>query len=361
MGLPHVLVRFYTNPDGRAARRTTLIVIALLGLFYVFTPVYGVLGRVYLPDPPGRHPRRRVPLLLPAASSRAARRPPVGGARRRRLRRLPLHRLGADHLGGRRHRPGPLARTRPALGGDLPRIRTFRLAAVVAVVVPYAVSWLALNTSLADTVGLAFAVAASTFCPLLVLGVWWRRLSVAGAAAGLVTGGVLALGATTVTVLGGPGARRRLARRPLAQPAAWTVPTAFLVAVLVSYATPGSIPAAPRAPWSACTPRRTSGPARPAPADADPLGASGSPRSAQAAPLGDRSPLPARVVFPPHRLVHPGPTRGKARGTDHQEVRREQRCSRTLDHRRTRVAVRRGPGVHGVPSLRASSAGSSSP
>jgi cation/acetate symporter len=28
----------------------------------------------------------------------------------------------------------------------------------------------------------------------------------------------------------------------LAQPAAWTVPTAFIVAVLVSYATPGSVP-----------------------------------------------------------------------------------------------------------------------
>ena len=27
MGLPHVLVRFYTNPDGRQARRTALIVI----------------------------------------------------------------------------------------------------------------------------------------------------------------------------------------------------------------------------------------------------------------------------------------------------------------------------------------------
>ena len=30
MGLPHVVVRFYTNPDGRAARRTTLVVLALL-------------------------------------------------------------------------------------------------------------------------------------------------------------------------------------------------------------------------------------------------------------------------------------------------------------------------------------------
>src|SRR5690606_36170716 len=50
MGLPHVLVRFYTNPDGRAARRTTLLVLCLLGMFYVLPAVYGWLGRVYAPD-----------------------------------------------------------------------------------------------------------------------------------------------------------------------------------------------------------------------------------------------------------------------------------------------------------------------
>ena len=56
MGLPHVVVRFYTNPDGRAARRTTLVVLALLGLFYLLPPVYGALGRIYAPElaTPGR-------------------------------------------------------------------------------------------------------------------------------------------------------------------------------------------------------------------------------------------------------------------------------------------------------------------
>ncbi|MFC7505807.1 cation acetate symporter, partial [Nocardioides sp. GCM10030258] len=47
MGLPHVVVRFYTNPDGRAARRTTVVVLAFLGLFYLLPPVYAALGRVY--------------------------------------------------------------------------------------------------------------------------------------------------------------------------------------------------------------------------------------------------------------------------------------------------------------------------
>ena len=126
-------------------------------------------------------------------------------------------------------------------GGDVSGIQTFRLAAVVAVVIPYAVSLLTVNTSLADTVGLAFA--ASTFCPLLILGVWWRRLSVVGAAAGLVTGGVLALTSTTITVLGRSGATHTgWLGALLAQPAAWTMPTAFTVTILVSLATPSFIP-----------------------------------------------------------------------------------------------------------------------
>jgi hypothetical protein len=50
MGLPHVLVRFYTNPDGRAARRTTLVVLALLGVFYLLPALYGALGRLYVPE-----------------------------------------------------------------------------------------------------------------------------------------------------------------------------------------------------------------------------------------------------------------------------------------------------------------------
>ena len=49
MGLPHVLVRFYTNPDGVAAKRTTMWVMILIGIFYVFPPVFGVMGRNLMP------------------------------------------------------------------------------------------------------------------------------------------------------------------------------------------------------------------------------------------------------------------------------------------------------------------------
>src|SRR5690606_683126 len=50
LGLPHVLVRFYTNRDGRAARRSAVGVLGLVGGFYVIAMLLGVLSRVYTPQ-----------------------------------------------------------------------------------------------------------------------------------------------------------------------------------------------------------------------------------------------------------------------------------------------------------------------
>ena len=80
------------------------------------------------------------------------------------------------------------------------------------IVVPYLLSLPSEHLGLAAVVGLAFAVAASTFCPLLVLGVWWRRLTDVGALAGLVVGGGLATAAVLATIARPCGARAGSAR-----------------------------------------------------------------------------------------------------------------------------------------------------
>ena len=48
------------------------------------------------------------------------------------------------------------------------------------------------NLDISLIVGWAFALAASTFCPLFLLGIWWTRLTSEGAAAGIIIGGLLA-------------------------------------------------------------------------------------------------------------------------------------------------------------------------
>ena len=208
MGLPHVVVRFYTNPDGRAARRTTLVVLALLGMFYLLPPIYGALAR---PGAYGADADDTVVLELPRlmldglggdlltalvtagafaaflSTSSGLAIAVAGVIAQDVLRRPPVGRLGVparSHVRGRRP---PRGRGRCAR-----------------------------DLSVARAVGLAFAVAASTFCPLLVLGIWWRGLTPAGAVAGLLAGGLGAGAGVDLDAL-----RRRageLARRP-ARPA----------------------------------------------------------------------------------------------------------------------------------------------
>jgi Na+(H+)/acetate symporter ActP len=233
MGLPHVLVRFYTNPDGTSARRSTLIVLGLVGLFYLFPTLYGVLGRVYAPRLLMTGDTDAVVLVLPGAA--------LGGGTAGQL-------LGALVAAGAfaaflSTSSGLLTSVAGVLSTDVAgrgSVRDFRIAAVVGGLVPLVLALRIAELDVSLVVGLAFAVAASSFCPLLMLGIWWRGLTDLGAAVGVLVGGGAAAGAVLVTVLG--GARGDWVGALLSHPAAWTVPLAFAVMVGVSLATRGRVP-----------------------------------------------------------------------------------------------------------------------
>jgi Na+(H+)/acetate symporter ActP len=234
MGLPHVLVRFYTNPDGAAARRTTLVVLALVGAFYLLPTIYGVLGRIYTPQLLVTGQTDAVVVLLPGAA--------LGdGTTGRLLAALVAAGAFAAFLSTS---SGLLTSVAGVISTDVlgrGSVRGFRLATVIAGTVPAVLALNLAGLDVSQVVGLAFAVAASSFCPLLVLGIWWRGLTDLGAAAGILVGGGAAVGAVLVTVLGPP-----LSGWPAtltAQPAAWTVPLAFTVMVAVSVATRRRAPA----------------------------------------------------------------------------------------------------------------------
>jgi Na+(H+)/acetate symporter ActP len=234
MGLPHVVVRFYTNPDGRAARRTTLVVLGLLGIFYVLPPVYGALGRLYAPDLIDAGATDTVVLELPSRM--------VGGVGGELLSALTTAGAFAAFLSTSSGLTIAVAGvlSQDVMGRRFRGVRSFQAAAVVAVVVPLALAILAEGVGVARAVGLAFAVAASTFCPLLVLGIWWRRLTDVGAVAGMAVGGLLSGWAVVDTLL--RTTHDGWVASLLAHPAAWTVPTAFLTMVGVSLLTPRRLP-----------------------------------------------------------------------------------------------------------------------
>jgi Na+(H+)/acetate symporter ActP len=232
MGLPHVLVRFYTNPDGRAARRTTVAVLAMIGGFYLLVTLLGALSRLYTPQLLVSGQTDAAVLLVPSAA--------LGqGWAALLLGGLVAAGAAAAFLATS---SGLVVSLAGVLFTDVlrGRLRNYRVAAVISGLVPLGLALAVPRLDFALTVPLVFAVAASTFCPLLVLGIWWRGLTPRGALAGLLVGGGLSGLAVAVSFFavlpeGWLGVL-------LYRPAAVTVPAAFLTMVLVSRLTPAGVP-----------------------------------------------------------------------------------------------------------------------
>jgi Na+(H+)/acetate symporter ActP len=231
MGLPHVLVRFYTNPDGRAARRTTVVVLAMIGGFYVAVSLLGAFSRLYTPQ------------LMMSGSDAAVLLLPTAALGENLFGWLLAALVAAGAAAAFLATSSGLV---VSLAGVLftdvlrGRLQRFRLAAVLSMVVPLLLALTVTRLDFSLTVPLVFAVAAATFCPLLVLGIWWRGLTARGAIAGLVVGG-LTSGASVVAGL--------LTVLPtntwgvlLYRPALFAVPAAFLTMVLVSKLTKDDVP-----------------------------------------------------------------------------------------------------------------------
>ncbi len=268
-GLPHILVRFYTNPDGVAAKKTTMWVMILIGVFYVFPPVFGVIGRNLLPElysGVGAKGTDKIVLELPTLIG--AKYGVVGSilsgitcagafaAFMSTFSGLLVSMTGAlaHDVYGRMLRPK---------SGPAERMFAFKVAAVliggVAVTLGCFVEPLEINFM----VGQAFAIAAASYFPLLFMSVWWRGMTMKGAATGMLTGGLCALGAAALTNLGtlaldkGPmgkifagfaplngfWAQHPLLRILCEQPAIWTVPLAIGLMIFVSKATAAQVPA----------------------------------------------------------------------------------------------------------------------
>jgi len=267
-GLPHILVRFYTNPDGVAAKRTTMWVMILIGVFYVFPPIFGVLGRNFLPElytATGSKGPDKVVLELPVlirekygilgsilsgitcAGAFAAFMSTFSG--------LLVSMTGAlaHDVYGRMLRPQSSAAD---------RMKMFKWCAVliggISVILGALVEPLEINFM----VGQAFAIAAASYFPLLFMSVWWRGMTMRGAAIGMLTGGLCALfsaalvNASTLALDKGPMGKlfsgfaglndfwkaNPLIRILAEQPAIWSVPLAIILMIVISKMTKATIP-----------------------------------------------------------------------------------------------------------------------
>ena len=242
-------------------------VMILIGIFYVFPPIFGVLGRNLMPElytmtgakgtdgivlQLPRVLNERVPMLgsilsgITCAGAFAAFMSTFSG--------LLVSMTGAlaHDVYGRILNPQATARQ---------RLIAFKVAAVaigaVAILLGMQVEQLQINFM----VGQAFAIAAASYFPLLFMSVWWRGMTMKGAAAGMLVGGCSALIGITLTSFSdlaiAPNtpaffklfdmnsfwAAHPLIRILCEQPAIWTVPMAIVLMIVVSKLTREQIPA----------------------------------------------------------------------------------------------------------------------
>jgi Na+(H+)/acetate symporter ActP len=253
-GLPHILVRFYTNPDGVAAKRTTMWVMILIGIFYVFPPIFGVIGRNLMPElyaATGAKGTDKVVLELPRA---------IGGVWGSVLSGITCAGAFAAFMSTF---SGLLVSMTGALAHDVygrilrpqataaERLRMFKIAAVIVGTISIVLGAQVEQLQINFMVGQAFAIAAASYFPLLFMSVWWRGMTMPGAAAGMLGGGLAALACTTIinlsdlkmVDLSAFWARNPLMRILCEQPAIWTVPLAIGLMIVVSRATAARVPA----------------------------------------------------------------------------------------------------------------------
>jgi Na+(H+)/acetate symporter ActP len=246
-GLPHILVRFYTNPDGRSAKRTTLLVMALLGAFYLFTPVWGTLGRFALPALYANSTTDTIVIKLPMALHNKLLGQILSGitsagafaAFMSTFSGLLVSMSGAlaHDIYGKILRP-------QASPGE--RLIAFKWAAVAFGIIAMGLGLQVESFDINMMVGWAFAIAACSYFPLLLLGAWWRGLTMPGAAAGMLGGGLLALTAIVCSMLIDKKVLvievSPVIRTLMEQPAIWGVPLSLSLMVIVSKLTANHIP-----------------------------------------------------------------------------------------------------------------------
>ncbi|WP_298040976.1 cation acetate symporter [uncultured Microbacterium sp.] len=222
MGLPHVLVRFYTSPTGVSARQTTVLVIVMVSAFYAVSSGMGLVSRIVAPDLANPDAADTVALVLPSRV--------FPGLFGELLTALIAAGAFAAFLATS---AGLIVSLAGVISQDVfsGSVRSFRLSAVLCTLVPLVIALITAPAGLGSSVGMVFVFAASMLSPVVLLGVWWRGLTARGAVAGMITGGAAtALALLVYTAVGGVG----LAAPFLAQPAAWTIPLATAITVAVS-------------------------------------------------------------------------------------------------------------------------------
>jgi cation/acetate symporter len=235
-GLPHILMRFYTVPDAKAARSSVFYATGFIGFFYLLTFILGFGAMVLV----GHDAIRAVdaggnmaaPLLAHAVG---------GDAFLGFIAAVAFATILAVVAGLTLSGAAALSHDlwvnvfRHGRATDREQLVVARAATLVLGALAIALGILFKGQNVAFMVGLAFAIAASANFPALFLSMFWRGFSTAGAVASMITGTsaavlLIALSPTVqIDIL-----KNASAIFPLKNPGLVTVPLSFFAGIGVS-------------------------------------------------------------------------------------------------------------------------------
>ncbi|MBR8836321.1 MAG: sodium/solute symporter [Stigonema ocellatum SAG 48.90 = DSM 106950] len=235
-GLPHILMRFYTVADAKAARNSVTYATAFIGVFYLLTFILGFGAMVLVGQDAikkiGTGGNMAAPILAQflggdaflgfiAAVSFATILAVVAGLTLSGAAAL-SHDLWVNVM-------------RKGSADETEQLKVARFATMLLGVLAMVLGILFKGQNVAYMVGLAFAIAASANFPALFLSMIWRRFTTNGAVASMLVGTFSSLiliyfsPTIQVTML-----KHASAPFPLKNPGLVTIPLAFLVGIVVS-------------------------------------------------------------------------------------------------------------------------------
>ncbi len=239
-GLPHILMRFYTVPDARAARKSVFIATGLIGVFYLMTFILGFGAMVLVGPDAIKGVDAGGNMAAPMLAELLGGRPFLGFIAAVAFATI-LAVVAGLALSGAATISHDLWASVVRKGHPRPgeELRVARLATIVLAAIAIALGIAFKGQNVAFMVGLAFAIAASANFPALVLSIFWRRTSTAGAATSMAVGAL----STLVLIALSPAVQIDLLHHstaifPLKNPALVTIPLSFLTGIVVSLLKP---------------------------------------------------------------------------------------------------------------------------
>ena len=239
-GLPHILMRFYTVPDARAARTSVFVATGLIGLFYLLTFILGFGAMVLLGPDTIKAVDKGGNMAAPLLAEMLGGTPFLGFIAAVAFATI-LAVVAGLTLSGAAALSHDLwvSVARKGRADAKEQLRVARIATLALGIVAVGLGITFKGQNVAFMVSLAFAIAASANFPALVLAIFWRRYTTAGAVTSMTTGSIVTLAliylspTIQVDILG-----HGSAWFPLKNPALVTLPLSFLAGILVSLLAP---------------------------------------------------------------------------------------------------------------------------